>query len=269
MENRQTNHPDVPMDEIIDDEPELLNYHLVFPDRNGLSFDALFNLAFVVDRITVDPPMGDTRTQSQDDLHEVIMGNRPLVVISDVYNQPQPPQLLHFITYPFDTIPEETQQVTQNNIVPPFDSTRILVPVDSWNDFVSDVLEEDEDSEEESGYGSEDAEMDEEDADGYTADTESLERIERLSEDGTMDGHGIGRSRRMMAGGNGADNSVPRTLSGVRGLLACELLGPIRRPPVRLRSGEAILVRYRQDFLDSLKTTFRGKPSKHPVFADW
>lgn len=57
MEHRQIENTDVPMADVDDDETLLLNYHLVFPDRNGLSYDALFNLALVVDHITVDAPM--------------------------------------------------------------------------------------------------------------------------------------------------------------------------------------------------------------------
>ncbi|GAU95193.1 hypothetical protein RvY_06853 [Ramazzottius varieornatus] len=220
-----------------DGEAGWLNYHLVFPDRNGLSYDALFNLALVVDHITVDAPMGDTRSQSQDDLHEVVTGDRPLVVINDVHDAPaSPPHLIRYVTYPFDTLTEDPPQPVQN-IVPPFDSMDVPMPVDSWNDFVSDAVEEDEDSERESGYRSEDAEMDDEDADGYTADTESLERVEQMSENRIVDDLSNGRARRILALANGVDISVPRTLSGVRGLLACELLGPIRRPPVRLQSG--------------------------------
>lgn len=167
----------------------------------------------------------------------MVTGDRPLVVINNVDDAPAPPpHLIRYVTYPFDTMTEDPPQTVQN-IVPPFDSMNVPMPVDSWNDFVSDVLEEDEDSERESGYRSEDAEMDDEDADGYTADTESLERIEQMSENGIVDDLSNGRARRILARANGADTSVPRTLSGVRGLLACELLGPIRRPPVRLQSG--------------------------------
>ena len=67
------------------EESSLFNYHLEISPQMGLTPDMIFLLAQIMTSVElVDSEMGgDTLTPSQENLHDIVAGTRPIMIISD------------------------------------------------------------------------------------------------------------------------------------------------------------------------------------------
>ena len=124
--------------ELDPEEPSLLNYHFEISPRMGLTFDMIFHLAQITTSVElVDSEMGgDTLTPSQENLHDIVAGTLPIMIISDgntdethvrveETENPVTPHLQRYFVMAFDSdspsvtaVHDRNQSSVRSNIVP-------------------------------------------------------------------------------------------------------------------------------------------------------
>ncbi|OQV16922.1 hypothetical protein BV898_08928 [Hypsibius exemplaris] len=239
-----------------EDEPEdFLDYRLQISNHMGLTLDMIFRLAQVVSQVVIETQIGDALSPSQEDLLSIVAGTRPLILVAGT--DEAPPQLQRHTMQEFDVDPQTTEtslNTDANESVLDLGEVHDMEGVDSWDEFVSSALNAQRSSstDGDSGATSSDESQWWESSEGsrtrsrvytvsatsgtgYLADHESMDQMDRISQLSESDftrrrrRHTLDRMHRSLAVPP-EDQYYPRTLADVRGQLALELLGPVRRP---------------------------------------